>query len=200
MGNRGATAAGRRLPDGATPPRPSDDGGDGGPSAHPVVAAFTALRDELVSTLVYVLGNRDDALDAAQEAFLKCWRARDTAATVDNLRAWIFRVGLNTAKDMQRSAWSRRVKPLVAEDTMLAATDIAADAALEDRETVDRLKAALTALRPDEKEVFLLRQNGDLTYEEIAVIRHAPVGTVKTQMRAALIKLRKVLAPADAEN
>jgi len=162
------------------------------------VAAFTALRDELVSTLLYVLGNRDDAQDAAQEAFLKCWRARDTAATVDNLRAWIFRVGLNTAKDMQRSAWSRRVTPLIAEDTMLASPDIAPDAAYEDREAVDRLKAALVELRPDEKEVFLLRQNGDLTYEEIAAIRKAPVGTVKTQMRSALIKLRKVLVPAGA--
>lgn len=193
MGNRGAAAIGRRPPD-ATVPLPT---GGGGPSEHPVVAAFTALRDELVSTLLYVLGNRDDAQDAAQEAFLKCWRARDTAATVDNLRAWIFRVGLNTAKDMQRSAWSRRVKPLIAEDTMLASPDIAPDAAYEDREAVDRLKAALVELRPDEKEVFLLRQNGDLTYEEIAAIRKAPVGTVKTQMRSALIKLRKVLVPAE---
>lgn len=193
MGNRGATAAGRRPPD-ATVPLPT---GGGGPPEHPVVAAFTALRDELVSTLLYVLGNRDDAQDAAQEAFLKCWRARDTAATVDNLRAWIFRVGLNTAKDMRRSAWSRRVKPLIAEDTMLASPDIAPDAAYEDREAVDRLKAALVELRPDEKEVFLLRQNGDLTYEEIAAIRNAPVGTVKTQMRSALIKLRKVLVSSD---
>ncbi len=194
MGNRGATAIGRRPPD--TTPSPHC-GGDGPPD-HPVVAAFTALRDELVSTLLYVLGNRDDAQDAAQEAFLKCWRARDTAATVDNLRAWIFRVGLNTAKDMQRSAWSRRVKPLIAEDTMLASPDIAPADALEDREAVDRLKAALTDLRPDEKEVFLLRQNGDLTYEQIAEIRNAPVGTVKTQMRSALIKLRKVLVPVES--
>ena len=51
-------------------------------------------------------------------------------------------------------------------------------------------------LRDEEKEVFLLRQNGDLTYEQIAEIRNAPVGTVKTQMRTALIKLRKVLNPA----
>ena len=36
-----------------------------------------------------------------------------------------------------------------------------------------------------------MRQNGDLTYEQIAEIRSSPVGTVKTQMRAALQKLRK---------
>ena len=48
-------------------------------------------------------------------------------------------------------------------------------------------------LRPEEKEVFLLRQNGDLTFEEIADQRSVPVGTVKTQMRTALQKLRRVL-------
>ena len=48
-------------------------------------------------------------------------------------------------------------------------------------------------LREEEKEVFLLRQNGDLTYEQIAEMRRCPVGTVKTQMRSALEKLRRLL-------
>src|SRR5215510_3183122 len=64
-----------------------------------LVAMFNRVRDELVSTLLYLLGNPDDAQDAAQEAFLKCWRARHTIGEVQNLRAWIFRVGLNAAKD-----------------------------------------------------------------------------------------------------
>jgi RNA polymerase sigma-70 factor (ECF subfamily) len=70
---------------------------------------------------------------------------------------------------------------------------------LEDQETLDRLRLAITQLRQEEKEVFLLRQNGDLTYEEIAETRGTPVGTVKTQMRTALIKLRKVLNPNGTE-
>jgi RNA polymerase sigma-70 factor (ECF subfamily) len=48
-------------------------------------------------------------------------------------------------------------------------------------------------LRPEEKEVFLLRQNGELTYEQIAELHNRPVGTVKTQMRSALQKLRKIM-------
>jgi len=142
---------------------------------------------------MYVLGNRDDAQDAAQEAFLKCWRTREGLADVQNLRAWIFRVGLNAAKDMQRSAWSRRSKPL-GEETMIADRAEPPGNALDQQEDVGRLRQAITALRSEEKEVFLLRQNGGLTYEQIAEIRSAPVGTVKTQMRAALHKLRKVLA------
>jgi RNA polymerase sigma-70 factor (ECF subfamily) len=172
------------------PPGAADRPGDDA-----LVAMFNQVRDELVSTLLYLLGNADDAQDAAQEAFLKCWRARASVPEVQNLRAWIFRVGLNAAKDFQRSAWNRKSRPLPEDDVMLPTLDAAPGQAVEDQEALDRLRQAITQLRQDEKEVFLLRQNGDLTYEQIAEIRNAPVGTVKTQMRTALIKLRKVLAP-----
>ena len=160
-----------------------------------LVSLFNDIRDELVSTLQYMLGNADDAQDAAQEAFLKCWRARHTLSEILNLRAWIFRVGLNAAKDFQRSAWNRRSRPLPEDDLMMPARDEPTGQSLEDREALDRLRDAISHLRPEEKEVFLLRQNGDFTYEQIAEMRNAPVGTEKTQMRTALQKLRKVLNP-----
>ena len=158
------------------------------------VCAFNQMRTELVSTLFFVLGNHEDAQDVAQEVFLKCWRTRETLTDVKNLRAWIFRVSLNAAKDLQRNAWRRRAKmlgdaaPPEAEGKVATPSDL-----LENKETLERLRRALHELRPEEKEVFLLRQNGDLTYEEIAVMRRTPVGTVKTQMRSALQKLRRVL-------
>ena len=176
-----------------TGPPPADRPGDDA-----LVATFNRVRDELVSTLLYLLGNADDAQDAAQEAFLKCWRARASVPDVQNLRAWIFRVGLNAAKDYQRSAWNRKSRPLPEEDLMIPTRDETPGQAVEDQEALDLLRRAISQLRQDEKEVFLLRQNGDLTYEQIAEIRNAPVGTVKTQMRTALIKLRKVLNPAGA--
>src|SRR5437763_1216902 len=82
-------------------------------SGEEFVRAFNEVRAELVSTLFFLLGNHEDAQDAAQDAFLKCWRARDGLGDVRNVRAWIFRVGLNAAKDLQRSAWRRRAKPLL---------------------------------------------------------------------------------------
>lgn len=164
------------------------------PPAEVLVRAFNELRDELVSTLMFLLGNAEDAQDAAQDAFLKCWRAQEGLPDIQNLRAWIFRVGLNTAKDLQRSAWHRRARPLMGEATMLTDSGNAPAHMLEHKESLDRLRQAILGLRQEEKEVFLLRQNGDLTYEQIAEIRNSPVGTVKTQMRSALQKLRKVLA------
>jgi RNA polymerase sigma-70 factor (ECF subfamily) len=158
-----------------------------------LLRTFTDLRDELVSTLCYLLGNADDAQDVAQEAFLRCWRTQESLPEVQNLRAWIFRVGLNAAKDLQRSAWRRRVKPLLGAEAMPVADTTSPTGGLEDQETLHKLRQALVNLRPEEKEVFLLRQNGELTYEQIAEIHHRPVGTVKTQMRSALQKLRKIL-------
>ncbi|MCX7701818.1 MAG: RNA polymerase sigma factor [Gemmataceae bacterium] len=158
-----------------------------------LLRAFQDHRDELVSTLMFLLGNAEDAQDAAQDTFLKCWRNRAEVAQIHNLRAWIFRIGLNTARDMQRSGWSRKSRPLAGDELMYTARDVPPAKALEDQEALERLRLAILELRTEEKEVFLLRQNGGFTYEQIAEMRSAPVGTVKTQMRSALQKLRKIL-------
>lgn len=175
---------------------PPSPGGEGAHSpGQSLVRAFNDFRDELVSTLLFVLGNAEDAQDAAQETFLKCWRNQETLPEIQNLKAWIFRVGLNTAKDYQRSAWHRRSRPMLG-DTSMQLMDGGEPPVhlLEHKESLERLRHAIHGLRQEEKEVFLLRQNGELTYEQIAEIRNTPVGTVKTQMRTALQKLRKVLA------
>ena len=171
----------------APTPNGPPDAGEG------LVRAFNEARTELVSTLFYLLGNYEDALDAAQDAFLKCWRVRESVPEIQNLRAWIFRVGLNAAKDLQRNAWRRRARPLTAAAGSEGAGGPSPVEEAQDREAQERLRQALLDLRPDEKEVFLLRQNAALTYEEIAQLRHCPVGTVKTQMRTAVLKLRRML-------
>jgi RNA polymerase sigma-70 factor (ECF subfamily) len=157
------------------------------------VRAFAEVRPALLQSLTAMLGSHDDAQDVMQEAFLKCWRARARVWRVENLRAWIYRVGLNAARDFQRNAWRRKSRPLPEQITLPDYSTIPPCDQLLDREALDRVRQALTGLRPDEREVFLLRQNSDLTYDQIAVRRRAPVGTVKTQMRAALHKLRAVL-------
>ncbi len=167
------------------------------PSGDALERAFNELKDELISTLIFVLGNREDARDAAQDAFIKCWNAREQLPTVINLRAWIFRVCFNTAKDMQRSAWNRKAKPLQAEQYTMLAKDAGPGQNLERKESIERLRRAILDLREEEKEVFLLRQNGDMTYEQIADLRGCPVSTIKTQMRAALEKLRRTLNPVE---
>jgi RNA polymerase sigma-70 factor (ECF subfamily) len=158
------------------------------------VHAYAAARSDLLTALTRMLGSRDDALDVAQTAFLKCWRRRKQLDDIRDLRAWIFRVGLNAGRDLRRDAWRRRARPL------LAVPDRPVASAFDqpDREEIERLESAVADLRPAEREVFLLRQKSDRTYDEIAALCSVPVGTIKTRMRTALGKLRVALKTAAA--
>ena len=132
---------------------------------------------------MFVLGNREDAQDAAQEAFLKCWRTRSGLSAVQT-RAWVFRVGLNVAKDVQRRPWRRRGRFWrTARCSSIARTD--PGRAAEDREDVGRFRTAIAGLRREEQEVFLLRQNGGLTYEQIAEVRTPRSAPSKPRWRRA---------------
>ncbi len=168
-------------------------------SEHGLVRAFLSLYHGLLRKLTDLLGDYEDARDALQTAFLKCWRDRDGVAHVRNLRGWVWRVTLNTGRDLLRSGWRRRARPLeaAAGSPRLAGQTSPADA-LQEREEQEGMRVALENLRPEEREVFLLRQAGGRTWDEIARLRRAPVGTVKTQLRAAVRKLRAMLgAPGE---
>ncbi len=155
--------------------------------------AFQRHQAELLGTLYYLVGNLEDARDALQEAFIKCWRHQAEVGGIENLKAWIFRVALNAGRDSRETAWRRKRQGLPDDESTLASQQDSPDMIVEHDERLTRLREALKELRPQEQEVFLLRQNGDLTYEQIAEMLSVPTGTVKTRMRLALARLREVL-------
>jgi len=176
--------------------RPADLAGDAEPSDL-LERAFARHQHELLGMLYYLVGNAEDARDAFQEAFLKCWRRRESVSQIENLRAWIFRIALNTGRDLRSTPWRRRRRPLPQEESALRGEESQAEEQASRREQLDLVRRALLGLRPEEQEVFLLRQNGQLTYEEIAQSINIPLGTVKTRMRLALGKLPEVLEADD---
>jgi RNA polymerase sigma factor (sigma-70 family) len=155
--------------------------------------AFARHQAELLGTLYYLVGNLEDARDALQEAFVKCWRNQDKVDGVENLKAWIFRIALNTGRDIRETAWRRKRQALPEDEGTIASHADGPLDIVEHDERLYRLRVAVKQLRPEEQEVFLLRQNGELTYEEIAETIGVPTGTVKTRMRLALSRLREVL-------
>lgn len=165
-----------------------------GTSAPSLEDAFAQYQSELLGTLFYLVGNLEDARDALQEAFIKCWRNQDKLPEIDNLKAWIFRIALNTGRDIRETAWRRKKQALPEDESMLTSAQAGPEAIVEQDERLSRLRVAMHQLRPEEQEVFLLRQNGEMTYEEIGEALEIPSGTVKTRMRLALQKLREVLA------
>lgn len=156
---------------------------------------FEDASQELLGSLVCCIGNLEDARDAYQETFLKCWRHRDQIDQVADLRAWVFRIAINTGRDYRKTAWNRRRRPLHDDPSEsgvapMTATTESPESALQRREEYEQIRIAVASLREEEREVFLMRQNGELTYEQIAVAMSLPLGTVKTRMRTALSQLR----------
>ena len=79
----------------ASPPTCADDGR----AAGALEECFARWQGELLGTLFFLVGNSDDARDALQETFLKCWRHRDSLGDVQNLKAWMFCIALNTGRN-----------------------------------------------------------------------------------------------------
>lgn len=166
---------------------------EGAQAAERLEGAFSRHQDELLGMLYYLVGNVEDARDTLQEAFVKCWRHRDGLAEIENLRAWIFRVALNAGRDARTTAWRRRRRPLANKEATLTSPDPGPEADARGQEQLAVVRQALLKLRPEEQEVFLLRQNGQMTYQQIAQAVKIPLGTVKTRMRLALAKLREAV-------
>ena len=158
---------------------------------------FSGLHGELLGTLYHLLGNMEDAHDALQGTFIKCWRNREQLPEIENVRAWIFRIAVNTGRDMRMTAWRRKRQALGDEEHSVPSGEATPAHHAQRSEQMEHLRIAVSQLRDEEREVFLLRQNGDLTYEAIAEALSIPLGTVKTRMRMALANLRQHLAPAE---
>jgi RNA polymerase sigma-70 factor (ECF subfamily) len=169
---------------------PDDGSAARSPAERKLEDVFTRFEPELLGTLQHLLGNPDDARDALQEGFVRCWKKRDALDEIANLRAWVFRVAYNVGLDLLKSGWRRRRKAVAVEELEPAARDGEPEERALERERLVALRDAIRRLEGKEKDVFLLRQNGALTYEQIAQATGLPLGTVKTAMRRALAKLR----------
>ncbi len=169
---------------------PDDGSAARTPAERKLEDVFTRFEPELLGTLQHLLGNPDDARDALQDGFVRCWKKRDALDEIANLRAWVFRVAYNVGLDLLKSGWRRRRKAVAVEELEPTARDGEPEERALERERLAALRDAIRRLEGKEKDVFLLRQNGALTYEQIAQATGLPLGTVKTAMRRALTKLR----------
>jgi RNA polymerase sigma-70 factor (ECF subfamily) len=132
--------------------------------------------------------------DVAQEAFVRAWRH---AATYDVRRgrvsSWLLTITRNLAIDRAR------VRPVAPTDPDVIASqlDLADHDALPDIPERDRLRRAVAALPEEQKRALVLAVYGGRTAREISDLDHVPLGTVKTRIRTAMMRLRETLGVPD---
>jgi RNA polymerase sigma-70 factor, ECF subfamily len=141
--------------------------------------------------------DRPRAEDLFQETFLRVYDRIETCEKPDSFKPWAFAIAANLCRNEARQRSSRPETPAgQALEGTAAAGAVGADPerAASDRELRSKIEHALGELTEEQREVFLLYQYSRLSYEEIAQAIEAPIGTVKSRMNAALVKLRNLLA------
>jgi len=152
-------------------------------------------------------GDRAEAEDLTQEAFLRAYAALPRSRTELPFRPWLLQIAVNLCRD-----WARRQRPLAFSDLdRLDEADAGADQlpdpdplppqAAEAHEQLADLRRAVLALPPDLRLLVTLRYNEELSYEQIAQLLHLPPATVGTSLLRARRRLRAALAaPDEADN
>lgn len=146
---------------------------------------FTLHRDRVFRYLCRFVGQGDAARDLTQEVFLRVARGPVPDASEPERRAWVFRIAHNLALNYLRDG-KRRGQPVELTETPTAAT----------QELSVALRQALAALDDRDRDVFLLRETGGLTYEEIASACELTTAAVRSRLHRARLQLRNALTPA----
>ena len=168
--------------------------------------AFRALYDayapHVLRTALSLVRDRDVAEDVTQETFLSVHRGLGGFRGDADLRTWITRIAINRARDALRRMRNAPVRIEDLEDAEGGSPGrgvIGTAMQHEPEPGVDPglrriLDQAIAELPHDLRESFLLREVGDLTYEEIAEALSVPVGTIRTRLFRARERLRKKLS------
>jgi RNA polymerase sigma-70 factor (ECF subfamily) len=130
-----------------------------------------------------------DADDVAQEVFLRALHRLDRFRGDAPFRAWLLRIAHNAAVSEVRT---RRPEPVAPSAEERSGPRSPADE-LEERERAERLRSKLGQLTPAHRAVLVLRDLEGLSYEEIANVTDAPLGSVKGRLHRARRELIEIL-------
>jgi RNA polymerase sigma-70 factor, ECF subfamily len=154
---------------------------------------------QLVSRLV----GDADAPDVAQETFVKAWRALKGFQGNSAFYTWLYRIGINTAKNHlvaqgRRPSGQENIE--VGDAEQYGHTDFLSDVDTPEALTLsDEIKTevakAIAALPPDLRQAITLRELEGLSYEEIAEVMNCPIGTVRSRIFRAREAIDVVLKP-----
>ncbi len=166
-------------------------------------AAFRNLVDRhlraVYSFVCRLMGDRSEAEDVTQEVFLRVWKNLRRYRSQESFKVWLYAIARNASVD-----WLRRKRPAVfsdfdGEDGENVLTDSLADPGpLPDELAALAADSSLLAglverLPANHRAAVSLRRDGDLTFEEVAMVLRKPVDTVKSLYRRSLARLRQML-------
>ncbi len=153
----------------------------------------------LTAFLCQIVGDGETARELTQETFIRAWSALERFDPTYRFSTWLFRIAHNLGIDHLR----RRRLPTISlvrqdadgEEVAVTVVDDSKDPLghLTNRELSDQIRLAIESLRPEYRELVLLRHFAGLSYQEIAELKEIPLGTVKNKLFRAHTVLRNAL-------
>jgi RNA polymerase sigma-70 factor (ECF subfamily) len=156
-------------------------------------------EERLLNFTYRFLNDQETAQDVVQETFLRVYRKRKEYKAIAHFSTWLFTIAGNLAKSelRRRKRWrflsldsggDDDERPVDLPDERHLPDDVVAD-----RMTEARIQEAINALPPKYRQAVLLRDVEGMSYQEIAQIANCPVGTIKSRVNRARLKLQKKL-------
>jgi len=159
------------------------------------VEAFRGLveryRDRYSRYAFHMLGNREDAEEALQDAFTRAYRSLVRCEDPERFGAWLFRILVNRCRTLGARR-GRRSRTFVSDEVaLLGASQEHPAEQTAWREEIDR---ALQRLRAEQREAFLLKYVEDLGYDEMSQLTGVGVSALKMRVMRACDRLRELLS------
>lgn len=141
-----------------------------------------------------LVGSHDEAMDLSQQAFIRAWMAIRKFEVGRRFFTWYYRILRNLCLNRLRDR-AAQATPMAFFDHAIEVSDESQDPALEtDRALLrERVRAALGRLRPEEREIIVLRDFDGHSYAEIAELLECPLGTVMSRLYYARKHLKDLL-------
>jgi RNA polymerase sigma-70 factor (ECF subfamily) len=157
---------------------------------------MTTYQHRVVSTAWRMLGNHEDARDAAQEVFLRLFKYLARFRAGEDFSAWLYRININVCRDLwKRRGRSNQLASLETErefgnlEGLAGSVDVEAQAMSSQQR--DIIARALDTLSRKEREALVLRDLEGLSTEEVARILRSSPGTVRSQICTARAKIKQ---------
>jgi RNA polymerase sigma-70 factor (ECF subfamily) len=161
------------------------------PNRNPDLWEWAPARQRCLREARRILGNRDDAEEAVQEAFVRAWRKRAACRTPGAPLPWLVQITRNEAMRLAARR-SRRQASEIPEAEPDAVPVAIGDTPLDQALTSVATEQALSTLCEEERRLLRLRYQEDLTQGQVAAALGVPEGTVKVRLHRVRARLRGV--------
>jgi RNA polymerase sigma-70 factor, ECF subfamily len=161
-------------------------------------------QERVFRILLRMLGRRDEAEDMAQEVFVQVFKAVSTFRGDSKLSTWIYRIAVNLCKNRVKYLKRRRTEAqdeyeALAERSSMSGSGVTAgdiarpDQLVEGMQLERVVQLCIMELEPDFREVLVLRDVEDLSYDELCEVTGLPDGTVKSRLHRARAMLKQAV-------